>query len=177
MREGRREKWSGCGGRGDVAGPLRPAEPWKSGPLPGDKGSPGTSMCHGGEARAEDAPNSRAPMSLPQSTPTPRHHQKIPREHRDGAGWLPPVLPEAAGGGRKGGRPPRTPPARDAPHAASAAFGLTIIPCSPAGGGRCPGLAQGGGLAGLETRNYSVFGLGNVFLMSHIMFFKLCWNH
>lgn len=68
-------------------------------------------------------------------------------------------------------------PAGHAPQAASAAFGLAIIPCSPAGRGRCHGLARGGELAGLETRNCSVFGLGNVFLMSHIMFFKLRWNH
>lgn len=89
----------------------------------------------------------------------------------------PRVLPEAAGGGRKGGWPPHVSPARHARHTARTAFGLTIILCSPAGRGQCHRLARGGELAGLETRNRSVFGLGNVFLMSHIMFFKLCWNH
>lgn len=61
-------------------------------------------------------------------------------------------------------------------HGSSAAFGLTIIPRGPAGRGRCHGLARGGGWQAWEHAP-ALFGLGNVFLMSHIMFFKLCWNH
>lgn len=87
---------------------------------------------------------------------------------------VPPVLPGAAGEGGKGdGRPACARPG--ALHTRRAQ--PSASPSSPAGRGRCHGLARGGELAGLETRNYTVFGLGNVFLMSHIMFFKLHWNH
>ena len=95
--EGRREKWSGYGGKETLPVPALPSPgnqdpskgtrtPWEPPALAQGWAAP----CHRGKARAEDAPNSRTLMSFPQSTPTPRHHQKIPRGNHAGAGWLPP---------------------------------------------------------------------------------------
>lgn len=179
MREGRREKRSSGGGRRhgqspspsqalDIRSLLRGQGLPRSLPyLPPTEGRGGQRMLRTAVLR----------RLFPKSDPHRSIAKKSQGETVPKLAGSPRALPEAAGGGRKSGRLPRTYPARHAPHVASAAFGLIIIPCSPAGRGRCHGLARGGELAGLETRNYSVFGLGNVFLMSHIMFFKLCWNH
>lgn len=181
MREGSREKGSGCGGKEVRCSPSPRLALGEQGPLWGAEGPPGASCAQlelggsvrapcGEQARAEDAPNIHAPVSFPQNASTPRHHQ-IPQGTRC-PGWLPPAAPRSGRRREEGDGHPTHPTG----HGSSAAFGFTIIPRGPAGRGRRHRLARGGGWQAWEHAP-ALFGLGNVFLMSHIMFFKLCWNH
>lgn len=162
MREGSREKGSGRRGKEARCSPSPHWALGEQGPLWGAEGPPGASCAQlelggsvrapfGEQARAEDAPNTHAPVSFPQSASTPRHHQNPPGD----------AVSRLAAPGRSqkraqegGGRRP--------PHAPDWAWferslRLHHHPPWPSGQRATPQAGTGRRLAGLGTRTRSVW--------------------